>query len=404
MRRLVAVVVLLGLGVLGAAPALADDTSSDLAVSAVADLTGGPVITGTTHVQRATVIDHGPADARNVKVTVTGSAGERLVAHPHPAYTCTSNISKSVLTCTFPLMATVVDIGYQLTWDATFTTTTAKTATVKISSVNPDQDTTNNTAVLVTPRLTTDLAVTQVVDSTGGGAAVGGVHDEGALIGNLGPDAATNVKVTVTASAGQKIAVAGPSAFACTSNFSSTALTCTIGTLANGETQALGWTATYTTTSAKTVTVKVPLVNDPDTSNNSRAIQTPVRTSDLELGPIVDETGGPVAFGATHEQSVSATNNGPDNADTATLKVTASSGQQLTCLPGDGGYSCVANASKTTLTFSINGIVTSDSVTASWTTTYTTATDKTITATVSGSGKDPATSNNSAVLHSFVGG
>src|SRR5689334_1381365 len=115
MGRLAAVVVLLGLGVLGAAPAVADDTDSDLAVSAVVDLTGGPVIKGTTHVQRATIVDHGPADARNVKVTVTGSAGERLVAHTHPAYTCTSNIAKSVLTCTYPLVATVVDIGYPLT-------------------------------------------------------------------------------------------------------------------------------------------------------------------------------------------------------------------------------------------------------------------------------------------------
>jgi hypothetical protein len=401
MGRLLAGAVVLGLVWLGVAPAGAADTDSDLAVASVVDLTGGPVITGTTHVQRATVIDHGPADARNVKVTVTASAGQRLVARPHPAYTCTSNIAKSVLTCTYPLMATVVDIGYPLTWDATFTTASAKTATVKISSVNPDPDTASNTAVLSTPKLATDLGVAQLVDSTGGGAVVGGVHEQGAMIRNGGPDAAANVKVTVTASAGQKLSPTSPSPFACTANFSSTALTCTIAAIADGESPALRWTATYTTTSTKTVTVRLPLANDPDTSDNSAVLQTPPPTSDLGLGAVLDDTGGPVVLDATHDQHVALTNHGPDPAGTVTLKVTASTGQRLACVAVDGS-TCAVGLSKSTLTFTFKGLGTGETWTAAWTTTYTTATDKTITATVSG-GSDPVASNNASVLHSSAG-
>jgi hypothetical protein len=403
MGRLFGFAVLLGLVVAGAAPAAADDTASDLAVSAVVDLTGGPVIVGTTHVQRATVVDHGPADARNVKVTVTASAGQRLVAHPHPAYTCTSNLAKSVLTCTFPLMATVVDIGYPLTWDATFTTATAKTATVKISSTNPDPDLTNNTAVLGTPKLTTDLNVVQVFDSTGGGAEAGGVHEQGAVIGNQGPDSATDVKVTVTVSAGQKIDAEESPSFTCSANYSHTALTCTIANVANGATYPLNWHVTYTTGTAKTVTVKVPLVNDPDTSDNTGVITTPGPVSDLELGAVVDLTGGPVVLGVTHTQEVPLTNNGPNATTTSTLTVTASAGQRLACVPG-AGYSCLSNIAKTGLTYTFKGLGTGESRTATWSVTYTTATDKTVTATVSGSSSDPAPANNTSVLHSFVGG
>jgi hypothetical protein len=401
MSRLVGCAVVLGLVILGAAPAVADDTDSDLAVASVVDLTGGPVIVGTTHTQRATVVDHGPADARNVKVTITGSAGQRLVAHPHPAYSCTSNIAKSVLTCTYPLLMTSVDIGYPLTWDATFTTASAKTATVKISSANPDPDTTNNTAVLGTPKLTTDLAVVQTFDSTGGGASVGGVHEQGAVIGNGGPDTATDVKVTVSVSAGQKIAMEQASPFSCAANFSSTAINCTISSLASGETQVLEWNVTYTTTSPKTVTVKLPLANDPDTSNNSGTVSTPAPISDLGLDAIADLTGGSVVVGATHHQAVTVTNNGPDSAGTVTVKVTASAGQRLACVPGE--YSCVAGLSRTTLTYTLHGIDTAQSVAIAWTTTYTTATDKTVTATVSGS-SDPVPADNTSVLHSSVGG
>jgi hypothetical protein len=401
MGRLVGCAVVLGLVILGAAPAVADDTDSDLAVASVVDLTGGPVIVGATHTQRATVVDHGPADARNVKVTVTASAGQRLVAHAHPAYSCTSNLAKSVLTCTYPLLMTSVTGGYPLTWDATFTTATAKTVTVRISSANPDPDTTNNAAVLGTPKLTTDLAVVETFDSTGGGAAVGGMHEQGAVIGNDGPDTATNAKVTVSVSAGQKIALDQPSAFSCAANFSSTALTCTIGSLASGATALLGWTVTYTTTSAKTVTVRIALANDPDTSDNTATISTPAPSSDLGLDAIDDLTGGPVLVGATHDQHVTIMNKGPDSAGTATLKVTASTGQRLACVPGE--YVCVARLSRTTLTYTFHDVGVAQAAAAAWTTTYTTATDKTVTASVSGSNGDPEPADNTSALHSSVG-
>jgi hypothetical protein len=108
-------------------------------------------------------------------------------------------------------------------------------------------------------------------------------------------------------------------------------------------------------------------------------------------------------LGATHDQDVTITNAGPDSAGTVTLKVTASTGQRLACVPADD-YSCVGGLSRTTLTYTFHGVGTEEPVTASWTTTYTTATDKTITATVSGTNSDPQPANNSSVLQSSVGG
>jgi hypothetical protein len=84
-----------------------------------------------------------------------------------------------------------------------------------------------------------------------------------------------------------------------------------------------------------------------------------------------------------------------------TLKVTASTGQRLACLASDGS-TCVVGLSKSTLTYTFKGLGAGETRTAAWSTTYTTATDKTITATVSG-GTDPVASNNSSVLHSSVG-
>lgn len=365
--------------------------ASDLALSDVEDVTGGPAMINTTHSQSVVVRNHGPDASRNTVATVTASAGQQLTAAASGLYSCLSNLAKTVLTCTFPNVGG--DTAIVLGWSVKYTTSGAKSITIKVSGPNPDPNPANNTAVINTPAASSDLAVSDPTDITGGPALVGATHEQGAIISNHGPDLTSTTVVTITANSGQQLSAPGSG---CTVSLGRNILTCPVTAFDSDTSFGVYWLVKYASGGAKTVTIKVSGSNpDPNTANNTGVITTRAPTSDLAVSDATDVTGGPALVGATHQQAAIFWNHGPDLSATSVVTITASSGQQLsTARPG-----CTLNFGKNVLTCTVTNVDGGTAFGLSWVVKYTTGGAKAVTIKVSGPNIDPNTANNTAMIN-----
>ena len=141
---------------------------------------------------------------------------------------------------------------------------------------------------------------------------------------NNGPNDAANVTVTDNLPPDLTFGSATPSQGApCT--FASGAVTCPMGTVANGATVTVGITASLapdatgisSLTNAATVT---STTDDPNPANNSATAVTPVAVSaDVAAGIAVSSPAGPVTPGNPVTLTLTATNNGPSTAQGVVL-------------------------------------------------------------------------------------
>jgi ribosomal protein S10 len=393
MRKSMIVLAVVGL-LAGGVSSAAAAGASDLAVMDAVDTTGVGAVVGATHSQSVTVLNNGPDGSSQGVVTVTASSGQQLSPSPSTSYSCTSKLLATVLTCTFGTLD--VSVAQQLSWTVKYTTAGAKTVTIQVSGPNADPNTANNTALIATPAASSDLAVTDAEDSTGGPAYIDAPHSQSIVVRDLGPDDSPKTVATVTASSGQQLTAGASGSYSCSSNFPKTQLTCTFPDLSSGGAIVLHWTAKYTAVGAKTVTVKVSGPNaDPNASNNTGVITTPAASSDLAVTDATDLTGGPAFAGATHEQGALIWNHGPDFSRRTVITITANSGQQLSA-PGAG---CTLSLGKNILTCTVIDFDSGSAFGMYWFVKYTSGGAKTVTIKVTGENADPTAANNTGVIN-----
>ena len=357
------------------------------------DTTGTGAVVGATHNQTVTVLNNGPDSSSPAVVTITATFGQQLSPAPSSAYSCTSKLLATVVTCTIGTLE--ASLPQQVSWSVKYTTAGAKTVTIGVSGPNADPNTANNTAVIATPAASSDLTLVNAEDSTGGPAYLDAPHSQAIEVRNLGPDDSPKTVATVAASAGQQLTAVASSSYTCTSDFPKTVLTCTIPTLGSGGVVVVRWTAKFTTAGAKTVTIKVSGPNaDPAASNNTGAINTPQPSSDLAVSDATDLTGGPALAGATHEQGVIISNLGPDTSRRTVITITANSGQQLSA-PGAG---CTRSLGRNILTCTVIDFDSGTAFGMYWFVTYTSGGTKAVTIKVSGANADPNAANNTGAI------
>lgn len=393
MRKSMIVLALVGLLTGGVSPATAAG-ASDLAIIDASDNTGGGAVVGTTHNQTARVLNNGPDSSSPAVVKVTASSGQQLTAGISNNYSCTSKLLATVLTCTFGALESAS--APDLFWSVKYTTSGAKTVTITVSGPNTDPNTANNSAVIATAAGASDLALFNAEDGTGGPALIGATHSHSVVVRNLGPDASRNTVATVTASAGQQLTAGASSLYSCRSSFPKTLLTCTFPNVGGGSAITLHWSATYTTSGAKTIALKVSGPNpDPNTANNNGEINTQAASSDLAVSDPTDITGGPAQVGATHEQGAIIWNHGPNLSPTSVITITANSSQQLSA-PGSG---CTVSLGRNILTCRVTSFDSDTFFGVYWFVKYASRGAKTVTIKVSGPNADLNTANNTAVIN-----
>ncbi|WP_127579164.1 DUF6923 family protein [Paenibacillus koleovorans] len=191
------------------------------------------------------------------------------------------------------------------------------TNTAVVTSTTPDPDPTNNTSTEITPINTSaDLSVIKTASPSP--VASGGMLTYSVVVANAGPDSALNVTLTdavPNSLTGVEYSTNGGV------TYSPWTGSLGLGTLLSGATQTVLIRGTVDAgasgviSNTATVASETP---DPDPSNNSSTVLTPINTSaDLSIVKISIPT--PVTAGATLTYTIVVSNAGPDTAQNVTL-------------------------------------------------------------------------------------
>lgn len=239
--------------------------------------------------------DSFPAPASNYPITITPPTPTAVFSYqggltisPSGAGTCVEpaiGATSGVLTCSFPTLdqAQSVTISYNqkaesITQPGALSGTTTNFASVKVNeteSIPVDNNYASQSTSTFRPSSNADLAVTKTLTDPSNGALIPGNNAVYELtVVNNGPDSSQSAQVTDTLPAGLTF-VSAPGCI-----FNNGTVSCDLGTLANGASQAF----TITTTVNKPYNGVTPLVNesdvdapgDPVPGNNKSTVSTPV--------------------------------------------------------------------------------------------------------------------------------
>lgn len=270
--------------------------------------------------------NHGPSVAQNVVLTdvlpatvtfVSAPAGCNYAPGPHRV-TCTFTGATAVGASRTAVINTRVVPG----------TTTNADNTVTVSSATPDATAPNNTATALVPvGARADLSLTKTVTDASIGNGDTTAFDLG--YASAGPSHAAGVQIVDTLPAGLTF-VSGPAG--CTA--AGQVVTCTLGTLADGDTGTRRIVVRGTTIGAKTNTAAISSSTiDPAAGNNSASAGVTVTpAADLGLtktGPATVDAGGDMTYVLT------TTNHGPDAATGVAIVDTLPAG--VSYVSGDAG-------------------------------------------------------------------
>ena len=236
-----------------------------------------------------------PAPASNYPITITPPTPTAVFSYqggltitPSGAGTCVEpaiGATSGVLTCSFPTLdqAQSATISYDqkaesITQSGALSGTTTNFASVKVNeteSIPVNNNYASQSTSTFRPSSNADLVMTKTLTTPSNGVLIPGNNAVYELsVTNNGPDSSQSAQVTDTLPAGLTF-VSAPGCV-----FNNGTVSCDLGTLANGATQAF----TVTTTVNKPYDGAIPLVNeanadapgDPTPGNNKSTVSTPV--------------------------------------------------------------------------------------------------------------------------------
>lgn len=381
----------------------ANSTSTDtVTVDADADLAivkthvGSGFVAGQQEQYAFSVTNSGPsADAPSYTITDTLPANVSFVSTVAGSATSCSAVGQ-VVTCTGgaigagdPAQVTTINVAI----GAGATGTINNSATVTPDASVTDSNSSNNTSsdsVSVEPNA--DLSITK---SHTGNITAGSNATYTLVVSNAGPSNVTSFTISDTLDYN----LAYVSATGATCNAVAQVVTCTGGAITSGNQATVTITVAVESSAtgniANTATVAVPSgVNDPDTSNNSSTVtNTVIESADLS---ITKTHTGNFKAGSDGVFTITATNNGPSDASTATITDTLPTG--LTFVSATSANTTCTHAGQTVTCEIGPSMANSDVVAVTLTVAVApdfTGTSIDNTASVASATTDPNTANNS---------
>jgi uncharacterized repeat protein (TIGR01451 family)/fimbrial isopeptide formation D2 family protein len=327
---------------------------TDLAVSN----SGPPTITaGSTVNYSVTAMNNGPNDVLSVSLSDALPAGATFVSVVQgsgPAFTCTHPAvgATGSVNCTIATLAAGVPATFTFVFRVSSNvpsgSTVTNTATISYAGGDPTPGN-NGASALATVGTSADLRVTKSGPAT---IAAGQTIPYTLTATNSGPSDAQSVTLSDSLPAGTTFVSeaqgSGPS-FTCANPAvgAGGTVSCTIATLASGTSATftlvflVNASAPNGSTLTNVATISHP-GSDPASSNNSASTAASVNTS-ADLGVTAN---GPatVIVGNNLVYTLTATNNGPNDAQSVTLTDALPAGTRFVSLGSPGSWSCTTPA------------------------------------------------------------
>ncbi|MFD7154615.1 LPXTG cell wall anchor domain-containing protein [Kribbella sp. NPDC059898] len=298
-------------------------TAADLAITKTVQ--PSPLVAGGEAVYRLTVHNTGPSTAQQVSVTDAVPAGLSVLDATSADGTCTT--ANATVTCALGAVAANRNAVVVIRVAVAASQTGAVTNAASVSSKTTDPDPSNNkTEVTTDVEQVADVEVIKTSDDAT--VVAGGGVTYRLTVVNHGPSDATAVTATDSLPTSLKIITVDPK---CTATGQT--VRCALGTIPAGKAVTVVITATldpsYQGTSLTNTATATSPVTDPDESNNSSTITTPVETrADLTVTKTSDPAG--VTPGSAFDYTIVVNNAGPSTARAVALSDTVPTGLTVT--------------------------------------------------------------------------
>jgi uncharacterized repeat protein (TIGR01451 family) len=318
-----------------------------------------PALTGQTVTYTLTAANNGPDDASGVVVTDTLPAGVNYESATPSQGSCSQ--LNGIVTCKLGSIPSSGNATVDVKVNAPSAGTITNQATVVGDDLNDPDTGDNSTSSDTTVAPGADLAITK--SDSADPVVVGNGVTYTLSVKNNGPADATNVVATDNLPAGLTYGSATPSQGSCSE--STGTVTCALGDLANGATATID--ITVSTQGPGTLTNNASVTGDQgdgDSSNNSASENTAV-TGIADLSITNSDSPDPVAAGQTLTYTLTATNNGPNDAPSVTVTDNLPAGvtyqsanaSQGSCSQASGTVTCnlgaIASSSSATITITV---------------------------------------------------
>ncbi|MFF0344315.1 hypothetical protein [Kribbella sp. NPDC004875] len=304
-------------------------TAADLSI--VKTVAPASLIAGGEAVYTLTVHNDGPSTAEAVSVSDAVPAGLSVLQATSADGTCTT--PGPTVTCALGTVAAGGNAVVVIRVAVAAGQTAAVTNSTTVTSTTTDPDPSNNEdSVTSEVQRVADVEVIKTSDEAT--VVAGGGVTYRLTVVNHGPSDATAVTAADSLPTGLTLTTADPTQGACTT--AGQDISCALGTIAAGETATVVITAALDTayqgkSLANTATATSP-VPDPDESNNSSTVTTPVETqADLSVTKTSDPAG--VTPGSTFDYNIVVTNAGPSTARAVVLADTVPAGLTISSAP-----------------------------------------------------------------------
>ncbi|WP_181034295.1 isopeptide-forming domain-containing fimbrial protein [Arthrobacter sp. GMC3] len=323
-------------------------TIADLGISKVLD---SPLVAGANASYSIKVVNHGPSNARTVKVVDTLDAALSYVSFTGTDWSCTA--VGQIVSCdyvantgSFPATTpvTVSTLVLKVKVSQNLGAPVSNTATV--TSTTTDNGPTPNTSTA--PGTVTGVADLSISKTHTGTVTAGSPVSYNLAVHNAGPsNSAAPTTVTDTLPTGMSYTGATGTGWVCAAEGQSVTCTLAGNVLAGADAPALTITALVaanvgpsTLTNSANVTGGTG-VSDPNIANNTATDPTNVTVqSSIDLRKTLD-TPAPVAAGSNATFTLQATNNGPSDARDVRVSDTLPTYLDLVSASGDG-WTCLA--------------------------------------------------------------
>jgi uncharacterized repeat protein (TIGR01451 family) len=257
-----------------------NSSSSPAIVSTAADLViagSGPaaVAAGNNITYGVTLTNNGPSDAQSVSLTDATPAGTTFVSRSQgsgPAFPCTTPTvgGTGSVVCTIATLASGASASF-IVVDAVSIATPAgttimNTATVMTTTTDPTPGNNSVNAATTVSASVVDLAITNTPSAPPYGTGLPVTYT--VVVSNAGPAAASGVVVTDTIPPGTMFNAATPTQGSCSGT---SAITCSLGTLAGGTSATVTLVLTLPATPGSLSSIVMVTASNPDANpaNNS---------------------------------------------------------------------------------------------------------------------------------------
>jgi uncharacterized repeat protein (TIGR01451 family) len=368
--------------------------NSDLSISTTDS--PDPVLSGDTLTYNLTVQNNGPDDAPAATVTDTLPSGVDFVSATASNGACSQ--ASGIATCKLGAIANGASATVAVKVKPTSSGSITNNATVVGDDLKDATSFNDSTDESTTVQDGADLAITQT--DSADPVEIGNTVTYTLAVRNNGILDATGVNVTDNLPAGLTYQSATPSQGSCSE--AGGAISCALGSLANGADATIDVAATADTPGTVSNTAGVQ-ADQPDgnTQNNSATESTTIK-GDADLAITNSDSPDPVGAGQTLTYTLGVTNNGPNSAPSVTVTDNLPSGVNYrSATPSQGSCSQASG----TVTCDLGAIDSSGSATVTITIVPPVAGTISNTATVAGSQSiDKNSANDSATATTTVKG